>query len=104
MTSTRDVILRTNDLAGAKAHYHGKLGFATVADAERLVGFDTGSFILYFELGEANGPVFDFEAENMDEMKQLLLAQGCSVVEENAAVPRCYLRDPFGLVFNLAQR
>ena len=48
MTSTRDVILRTNDLAGAKAHYHGKLGFATVADAERLVGFDTGSFILYF--------------------------------------------------------
>jgi len=23
------------------------------------------------------------------------------VLEEDAAVPRCYLRDPFGLVFNL---
>jgi hypothetical protein len=32
-----------------------------------------------------------------------LLKAGCVVVEEDASVPRCYLRDPFGLVFNLGE-
>jgi hypothetical protein len=30
-----------------------------------------------------------------------LVAAGCTVVEEDPRVPRCYLRDPYGLVFNL---
>jgi hypothetical protein len=33
-----------------------------------------------------------------------LLAAGCSLVEEDPVVPRCYIRDPHGLVFNIAQR
>jgi hypothetical protein len=35
--------------------------------------------------------------------KGRLLAAGCKIVEENPAVPRCYIRDPFGLVFNIEQ-
>jgi hypothetical protein len=26
------------------------------------------------------------------------------IVEENPNIPRCYLRDPFGLMFNLGKR
>jgi hypothetical protein len=33
--------------------------------------------------------------------KRVLLLAGCSVVEEDPGIPRCYLRDPFGMVFNL---
>jgi hypothetical protein len=32
-----------------------------------------------------------------------MLAAGCALQEENPALPRCYIRDPFGLVFNIAQ-
>jgi len=32
-----------------------------------------------------------------------VLAAGCALVEEDPAVPKCYLRDPFGLVFNIEQ-
>jgi len=35
--------------------------------------------------------------------KQQLVAAGCTVIEENPTVPRCYIRDPFGLVFNIEQ-
>ena len=28
---------------------------------------------------------------------------GCTVQEENRSVPRCYIRHPFGVVFNIGQ-
>jgi predicted enzyme related to lactoylglutathione lyase len=101
LQSTRDVILRTHSLAAAKAYYHDVLGLPLVADSERLVGFDTGAITLYFELGDDNGQVFDFLTDDMAAAKAKLLAAGCVVVEDNPSIPRCYLRDPFGLTFNL---
>ncbi len=101
MTSTRDVIIRSNDLSAAKAFYNGVMGFAIVADSERLVGFDTGSFTLYVEPGASSEPVFDVIVDDLEDAKRALLARGCSLVEEDPALPRCYLRDPFGLVFNI---
>jgi catechol 2,3-dioxygenase-like lactoylglutathione lyase family enzyme len=103
MKATSDVMLRTNDFAAAKAHYHGLLGFPIVVEAENLLGFDLGGFVLYFEPGDDNGSVFEFEVPNVAQAKERLIARGCAVIEENPAIPRCYLRDPFGLVFNLTE-
>jgi hypothetical protein len=36
--------------------------------------------------------------------KSRLIAAGCEVVEEDPSVPRVYLRDRFGLVFNITER
>jgi hypothetical protein len=36
--------------------------------------------------------------------KSALLSAGCTLLEEDPAVPRCYIRDPYGLVFNIEQR
>lgn len=103
MKSTSDVMLRTNDLREAKRFYNGELGYAIVSESERLVGFDTGSFILYFESGEDNGSVFEFEVDDLEETKKKLIEQGCTIIEEDPNLPRCYLRDLFGLVFNLTE-
>jgi hypothetical protein len=32
-----------------------------------------------------------------------LIAAGCDIAEEDPSVPRCYIRDPYGLVFNIEQ-
>jgi catechol 2,3-dioxygenase-like lactoylglutathione lyase family enzyme len=104
MTSTSDVIFRTADLGAARAYYHGVLGFPIVVDSERMMGFDTGAFTVYFEPGDENGAVFEFQVDDVAKAKAEMLARGCSLVEENPAVPRCYLRDRFGLVFNLTLR
>ena len=101
MKSTADVILRTGVLEDAKAYYHGVLGFEIVTDTKGMLGFDTGSISFYFEPGEPNGPVFEFKVDDVNEAKERLLAQGCTLVEENPAIPRCYMRDRFGLVYNL---
>ena len=103
MTSTSDVMLRTNDLQEAKRFYHGVLGFPVVTESERVIGFDTGSIVLYFEPGDANGSVFEFEVDDLDRAKTMLLSNGCALVEEDPARPRCYLRDRFGLIFNITK-
>jgi catechol 2,3-dioxygenase-like lactoylglutathione lyase family enzyme len=102
MTSTREVIVRAESLAAAKSFYHGVMGFEMVVDSPLLAGFDTGAFTLYVEPGADPTPVFEFETADVNETRDRLLASGCTLVEEDPSVPRCYLRDPLGVVFNLS--
>jgi catechol 2,3-dioxygenase-like lactoylglutathione lyase family enzyme len=99
--ATRDVIVRTPSFAAAVEFYRAVLGLPIVYESPSLIGFDAGAIRLYVEEGPAHGPVFDFRVPDMEAAKRALLAAGCSVQEENPAVPRCYLRDPHGLVFNI---
>jgi len=32
-----------------------------------------------------------------------LVANGCVVVKDEPKFPRCYVRDPFGLIYNLSR-
>jgi catechol 2,3-dioxygenase-like lactoylglutathione lyase family enzyme len=104
MKSTRDVIIQTPDLAAATQFYQNTLGLTLNRQTPELVGFDTGSIQLYIEPGPTPGPVFEFLTDDFPATRAKLLAAGCIVVDDNPAIPRCYLRDPFGLTFNLAQR
>jgi hypothetical protein len=101
--SSRDVILRTDRWPQASELYQSVLGFKVASESETLVGLETGAFRLYVEKGEPHGPVFDFLAPDVQAAKARLPAAGCTLQEENPSVPRCYIRDPYGLVFNLGQ-
>jgi len=102
--STKDVIIQVADLRQATHFYEKVLGFRVTHRADTLVGFDTGSFVLYVEQGVDPGPVFEFLVSDMGEAKQLLLGASCQIIDEDLSMPRCYMRDPFGLMFNLSGR
>jgi len=99
--STREVILRSRAWTKAVKFYGQVLGFPVAHRSAGLVGFETGSFCLYVEQGRPHGPVFEFLVADVPATKATLLAAGCTLIEEDPRVPRCYLRDPFGLTFNL---
>jgi predicted enzyme related to lactoylglutathione lyase len=101
--ASRDIIVRTEKWSEALKFYGSVLGLPITHRSETIVGFETGSFCLYVEQGKEHGPVFDFLVPNIQAAKQHLVAAGCTIIEENPAVPRCYIRDPFGLVFNIEQ-
>jgi predicted enzyme related to lactoylglutathione lyase len=67
------------------------------------VAFETGALRLYVERGNGHGPVFEFLVPDIQAANLRLLSAGCTIEEENASVPRCYIRDPYGVVFNIAQ-
>jgi catechol 2,3-dioxygenase-like lactoylglutathione lyase family enzyme len=105
--STRDVIIRNIDWQRALDFYGSVLSLPVVYRSEDLVGFETGSFLLYLERSKSpasgHGPVFEFLVPDLAAARQRLLAVGCVIEEENSSLPRCYIRDPFGLVFNIGQ-
>ena len=68
-----------------------------------MMGFETGEFCLYVEKGQEHGPVFEFLVPDVQAAKRKLLAAGCTIVEEDESLPRCYIRDAYGLVFNIGQ-
>lgn len=103
LRSTRDVILRTDAFGSAVQFYSSVLGLPGTAIDEKLMRFETGAFALYVESGKPHGPIFEFLVPDVAAAKSLLLERGCVVVEEDVAVPRCYLRDPYGFTFNLGQ-
>jgi catechol 2,3-dioxygenase-like lactoylglutathione lyase family enzyme len=102
--ASRDVIIRTDHFDEATQFYESVLGLSIAYKSETLVGFDAGSFRLYVERGPRHGPVFEFLVADLQAAKQALLAAGCSIEDEDRSVPRCYIRDPHGLVFNIGQR
>jgi catechol 2,3-dioxygenase-like lactoylglutathione lyase family enzyme len=101
--SSRDVIIRTENFADAATFYETVLGFPPTRHSNTLIGFETGSFCLYVEKGTRHGPVFEFLVKDVGEAKRRLLSAGCVVVEEDPSVPRCYIRDPYGVIFNIGQ-
>ena len=104
VNSTRDVLIQTDELDEAVRFYQSVLGLRKTHQNNALVGFETGSFCLYIDKGPAYGPVFEFCVTDFAAAKQKLIAAGCRVEKEDPSVPRCYMRDPFGLIFNLAEK
>jgi len=102
--ASRDVIIRTETFDAAARFYESVLGLKKFHDDKSLAGFETGAFRLFVERGPKHGAVFDFLVPDMQAAKEALLAAGCTVIEEDPAVPRCYIRDPYGLTFNIEQR
>ena len=102
-TSTRDIIIHTAKFDEAVGFYKDVLGLETTMKSEKLVGFETGSFQLFVD-GRSplrTGPVFEFCVTDLGAAKKELLAAGCELVSEDASIPRCYIKDPHGLMFNL---
>jgi len=101
--STREVIIRAEAWQEAVNFYRSVLGLPVAYETPTMLGFETGAFRLYVEKGAAHGPVFEFLVADVATAKTRLLAAGCALVEEDPSVPRCYLRDPFGMTFNLGR-
>ena len=104
--ATRDVILRTEKFEPARNFYENLLGLTVAYRSADLMGYEAGSLRFYVErsnpeLGSPHGPVFEFLVPDLGRARAILLAAGSSIVEEDSAAPRCYIRDPFGLVFNV---
>jgi hypothetical protein len=97
-----DILIQAPDPAAAAAFYVEQLGF-TVTDANpQMIGLHGKNINLFIEPGPALGPVLEVSVSNVAEATRRLVAQGCQIVKDEPAFPRTYVKDPFGLIYNLA--
>ena len=102
--SSRDVLLQTGDIEQAAAFYERILGLSVFLRQDDLIGLEAGAFRLFLDRGAPYGPVFEIFVDDLDAAKNRLVAAGCCIEQQDPAVPKCYLRDPYGLTFNIAVR
>ena len=97
-----NVAVRVERLADAVAFYSNVLGFADRYTDPALGDHDASPLRLFvIEDDEVKGPVMELFVNDLQEAREELLAHGCEVIRWRGKGQDCYIRDPFGVIFNL---
>jgi hypothetical protein len=96
-----DILIQAPDPASAASFYVKQLGFSISSDTPQLVSLLGDHINLFIERGPALGPILEVTVTSVEEAKRQLVENGCEIVKDEPDFPRCYVRDPFGLIYNL---
>jgi catechol 2,3-dioxygenase-like lactoylglutathione lyase family enzyme len=96
-----DILIQAPDPKKAALFYVNHLGFEITDHNPKLIGLHGKHINLFIESGPSLGPVLEVTVDNVVDAKQRLVEEGCEVVKDEPDFPRCYVKDPFGLIYNL---
>jgi len=98
---TDNINIETPNLEEAVQFYSEVLGLRIAEMGNDWAKFDTGKFNFYISRGHTLGPITEYHVEDMEKAKADLMEKGCTVVKWEGKGKPCYIKDPFGFVFNL---
>lgn len=81
--------------------YERVMGLEVVERGGDSLELKADQFRLFLDKGEVMGPIMEFLVSDAEDAKAELLAAGCEVVRWEGRGGCCYMKDPFGFVFNL---
>jgi hypothetical protein len=96
-----DILIQAQDPKNAASLYVDCLGFEISDEAPDLVSLHGPHVNLFIERGPALGPVLEVTVPNVEEARLRLVKQGCEIIKDEPDFPRCYVRDPYGVIYNL---
>ena len=96
-----DIIIQAEDPKKAALFYVVNLGFETTDEKPNMISIHGKHINLFIERGPALGGVLEVTVDNVKEAKVRLVKNGCEVIKDEPNFPRCYVKDPFGLIYNL---
>ena len=98
-----DILIQSEDPKGAIAFYTTALGFEVTDESPDLISLHGKNINLFIERGPILGPVLEVMVGDVASARERLLKMGCSVIKDEPDFPRCYLKDPFGLIYNITK-
>ncbi len=98
---SRCVCIETPDKDRAMAFYRDVLGLEITRDDAECTELDGDHLRIFLDEKEQPRVIFEFIVPQLEAARDELVAQGCEVLRWEGKGKCCYLRDPFGLVFNL---
>jgi predicted enzyme related to lactoylglutathione lyase len=98
-----DILIQAQDPKKAASFYVQQLGFEVTGEEPAMISLHGKRINLFIERGPALGPVLEVTVPDVDEAKVRLVAMGCEIVKDEPEFPRCYVRDPYGLIYNLTR-
>ncbi len=97
-----DILIQAPDPKSAAGFYVEQLGFEVTGETAEMISLHGKHINLFIERGPALGPVLEVTVGDVEEAKLRLVKNGCTIVKDQPEFPRCYVRDPFGLIYNLS--
>jgi len=98
-----DILIQVGDPKAAAAFYVEQLGFSIDNNNPGMIGLHGENISLFIEPGPALGPVLEVTVDNVEEAKRRLVEHGCEIVKDEPHFPRTYVKDPYGLTYNLTK-
>src|SRR5580698_4311323 len=98
-----DILIQAPEPKDAAAFYVDQLGFEITEETPTMISLHGQHINFFIERGPELGPVFEVTVDNVEEAKARLVKNGCEIVKDQPDFPRCYVRDPFGLIYNLTK-
>jgi predicted enzyme related to lactoylglutathione lyase len=96
-----DILIQTQDPKSAATFFVDHLGFKISGETGRMISLHGKHINLFIEQGPALGPILEITVDDVEEAKLRLVKNGCEIVKDEPDFPRCYVKDPFGLIYNL---
>jgi predicted enzyme related to lactoylglutathione lyase len=97
----KDILIQATDPTKAAAFYVEQLGFAITDPNPNMMALEGNNINLFIEPGPALGPVLEVTVADVEEARTRLVKNGCEVVKDEPEFPRTYVKDPYGLIYNL---
>ena len=97
----KDILIQSPDPKGAALFYVDHLGFEITEESADMVSLHGKHINLFIERGPGLGPVLEVTVDDVEAAKHRLVKQGATIVKDEPEFPRCYMQDPFGLLYNL---
>ena len=98
-----DILIQAQDPKLAASFYVQQLGFEITDEQPDMISLHGEHINLFIERGPALGPVLEVAVGNVEEAKLRLTKNGCEIVKDEPDFPRCYIKDPCGLIYNLTR-
>jgi predicted enzyme related to lactoylglutathione lyase len=98
-----DILIQAKDPAKAASFYVKELGFSITDETANMISLHGKNINMFIERGPALGPVFEVTVKSLKEAKANLQKKGCKVIKDEPDFPRCYVKDPNGLIYNLTE-
>lgn len=98
-----DILIQAPDPAKAAAFYVEQLDFEITGDDPQMMSLHGKNINLFIERGPLLGPVLEVTVADVEEAKQRLVANNCEVIKDEPEFPRTYIRDPYGLIYNITK-
>ena len=96
-----DILIQSPDPESAAAFYVEQLGFEITGHGMQMMRLHGEHMNLFIERGPALGPVLEVTVADIQETAQRLVENGCEVIKDEPEFPRIYIKDPYGLTYNL---
>jgi hypothetical protein len=98
-----DILIQAPDPKLAASFYVQQLGFEITDEQPDMISLHGKHINLFTERGPALGPVLEVTVGSVEEAKLRLTKNGCEIVKDEPDFPRCYVKDPYGLIYNLTR-